>query len=170
MPPLTASEVGGNHPFSPEELLYRRVGPQEFNSLGELLPTTIACVSFSAHVESAPSVMRSDFSQPSDVLDPLCATKDVSGWVVYFVRVDNLPEDVKSGDGRPFHFFPKHQPEPMCGAHSVIACCLATDPNREYKKPSAGVANAFKVQFVSRLKPITQVYDIASRNALAVSA
>lgn len=167
--PLTASEVDTTRPFSPEELLYRRVGPGELNSIGEVLPTGIACVSFRANVESAPSVMRSDFSQPSDVLDVLCATKEVPGWLVYFVRVDGLPGEIIAPDNRLHYFFPKHIPEKTCGAHSVVACCLATDPERAYVKPTARLANDFKVKFALGLKPIGQVFDITSKEPLVLT-
>ena len=161
--PLTASQVDTARPFSPEELLYRRVGPGELNSQGELLPTTIAGISFKAEVQYSPSVMRSDFSEPSDVLDILCATKDVTGWTVYFIRVDRLPENIVSGDNRVFCFFPRHIPEEMCGAHSVVACCRVDDPERKHLKPSAKVTYDFKVKFALGLKPIGQVYAIATR-------
>jgi len=164
--PLNASQVDTNRPFSTDELLYRRVGPTELNSLGELLPTTIAGIQFTSDVQHSPSVMRSDFSEPSDVLHVLCAKRDVAGWSVYFIRVDKLPSELVSGDNKRFCFFPVHMPEETCGAHSVVACCLLEDPNRVYRKPSGKVEYDFKVKLALALRPIGQVYDIVTRKPL----
>jgi hypothetical protein len=165
--PLTASEVDTTRPFSPEELLYRRVGPDELNSMGEVLPTKICGVSFKPDVKSSPSVMRSDFCEPVDVLHVLCATKEVLGWMVYFIRVDDVPGEIQAPDKTKLCFFPMHIPEETCGAHSVIACCLFGDAKKAYKKPTARVAYDFKVKFALGLKPIGQIYDIESREPLA---
>jgi hypothetical protein len=154
--PLKASEVDVDSPFTPDELLYRRIGPAELNSKGELDPTRIESISFRKNVESAPSVMRSRFSEPEDVLHILCAQRDTAGWIVYFVLVDRLPTAMLSGDGRSFDFFAKHVPLENCGAHSVVASALSNDPTRAYAKPSQGVINDFKTKFATALRPVPQ--------------
>jgi hypothetical protein len=151
--PLKASEVDANSPFAPDEFLFRRVGPEELNTKGEVDPTRIEAISFNKNVESAPSVMRSRYSGPDDVLHVLCAERDTAGWLVYFLRVDQLPDGLKTGDGRSFDFFPKHVPLENCGAHSVVASALSADASRVYVKPSQQVINAFKTRFATALRP-----------------
>lgn len=152
--PLKANEVDPKAPFTPEELLYRRVERSELNSRGEVDPTRINAVSFRKDVESAPSVMRSKFSSPQDVLDVLCAERDVNGWLVFSIRVDELPTGLTTGDGRSFDFFPKHVPLENCGAHSVTASALSGDPSRTYAKPNPKVTAAFKARFATALKQV----------------
>lgn len=156
--PLTRDQVDVTHPFSPEELLYRRI-PLELNSMGEIVPTLVSGISFKSEVQTSPSVNRSAFSSPEDVLDSQCANnKDVSNWLVYFLRVDNLPRGLVAGDNRVFDFVPRHIPLESCGCHSVIASVLRTD-HTVYEKPSQAVINAFKVKFALALSPIDRTYD-----------
>ena len=150
--PLKASEVDSTCPFSAQELLYRRLERRELNEKGEIDPTRINSVSFKANVEAAPSVMRSLFSAPEDVLHVLCAGRDTSGWLVYAIRVDALPVGLRAGDGRSFDFLPRHIPLEDCGAHSVVACVESADATKSYVKPSAKVINDFKVKFALGLK------------------
>lgn len=164
--PLTASQVDATRPFSPDELLYRRVDPDELVN-GELSPTSIKKFSFSKVVADSPSVNRSDFSSPLDVLHVLCADKDVEGWSIFFIRVDGLPQAITSGDNRTFCFFPKHLPNPTCGAHSVIACCYSTDAAKNYVRPSPAVMNDFKVKMAIGLKCIYKIFDIQSREPIS---
>lgn len=152
--PLKASEVDATAPFTPEELLYRRVERSELNSKGEVDPTRINAISFKKDVESAPSVMRSRYSTPADVLHVLCAERDTTNWLVFSARVDGLPSGLKSGDGRSFDFFPKHVPLEDCGAHSVVASAQSDDVSKAYAKPSDGVVNAFKAKFATSLKRV----------------
>jgi hypothetical protein len=152
--PLKASEVDPTCPFSGDELLYRRLERHELNENGEVDPTRINSISFRADVESAPSVMRSRFSDPEDVLHVLCAERDTTGWRVYFIRVDALPVNLKSGDGRSFDFFPKHVPLIDCGAHSVVACAESGDAGKIFVRPSTKVINDFKVRFATALRPV----------------
>lgn len=161
--PLKASEVESDAPFTADELLYRRVNPEELNSKGEVDPSRINVTSFTADVESAPSVNRSKFSGPEDVLHLDCAKRDTVNWKVFYVRVDSLPERLVSGDGkRNFDFYPKHIPIEQCGAHSVVASCITGDVNRVYVKPSPQVARAFKAHFATSLKPVHAVESSAS--------
>jgi len=152
--PLKASEVDPEFPFSGGELLYRRLERRELNENGEIDPTRINSISFKVDVESAPSVMRSRFSSPEDVLHVLCAGRDTAGWLVYFIRVDALPKQLKSGDGRSFDFFPKHVALIDCGAHSVVACAESSDAEKSYVRPSTKVINDFKVKFAVALRPV----------------
>jgi hypothetical protein len=162
--PLRADQVSTTTPFTDGELLYRRVSPDELNSKGEVDPSRINAISFNKEVQSAPSVNRSEFSTPEDVLDQLCSNgKDVSFWFVFFVRVDGLPKGIIAGDGRIFNFLPCHVPLHDCGAHSVIKSCLATDSNNAYTKPTQAVINDFKVKFATKLMRIEQLFDISTK-------
>jgi hypothetical protein len=98
--------------------------------------------------------MRSMFSNPEDVLHVLCAGRDTTGWLIYSLRVDAVPQQLKSGDGRSFDFFPKHVPLVDCGAHSVVACAESSDAAKSYVKPSTKVVNDFKVKFALALRPV----------------
>ena len=153
--PLRASEVDPSCPFLADELLYRRLQKSELNTKGEVDPTRINFISFKADVESAPSVMRSMFSSPEDVLHILCAGRDTSGWVVYAIRVGVVPDGLMAGDGRSFDFMPVHVPLADCGAHSVVGCVESADITKRYVKPSAKVINDFKVKFALGLKPVS---------------
>jgi hypothetical protein len=165
--PLSANDVDPRHPFEGGELLYRRVAPDELNTKGELDPTRIKAFSFGQEIPSCPSVMRSEFSDPYDVLHVDCAQKDVSGWFVYFTRVDGLPVGLKSGDGkRTFNFFAKHLPEPSCGAHTVIACNDPAHPGHPYAKPSSSVILALKVKLATGMRRIEQTYDIETHEPI----
>ena len=153
--PLKANEVESDAPFTADELLYRRVNPEELNSKGEVDPSWINVTSFTPDVESAPSVNRGKFSEPDDVLHHDCAQRDTTDWKVFYVRVDSLPERLVSGDGkRSFDFYPKHIPLEQCGAHSVVASCITGDVNKAYVKPSDKVARAFKAHFAVSLKSV----------------
>lgn len=156
--PLKANEVDKDAPFTADELLYRRMNPDELNSKGEVDPSRINLTSFTPNVESAPSVNRSRFSGPDDVLHSDCAQRDTTNWKVFYIRVDSLPEHLVTGDGgRSFDFYPKHIPLEQCGAHSVVASCATGDVNKIYMKPSGKVARAFKTQFAISLKPVLAV-------------
>jgi hypothetical protein len=149
--PLAASQVDITRPFTANELLYRRVSKEEIGPNGEVDPSRIQSISFKADVQTAPSVMRSAFSEPHDVLHFLCAGRDTSGWSVYSATVGSLPQGLKAGDGREFRFFPAHLPEEKCGAHSVVACCRQSDISRTYEKPTKTVIWEFKVKFATSL-------------------
>lgn len=164
--PLNAADVT-NRPFDVDELLYRRIQREELNSKGEVDPTRINGISFNTEVRSAPSVNRGAFSSPEDVINSLCADgKDVSSWLVFYIRVDQLPLGLVSGDGRSFDFIPVHHPLETCGAHSVVACTISSDLNRTYVKPSRAVINDFKVKFATSLQSIRQIFDLVTHNPL----
>jgi hypothetical protein len=152
--PQKASEVDTDAPFTPEELLYRRVHRDKVNSKGEVDPSQINVTSFKRDIRSAPSVMRSRFCVPADVLHIDCAERETSDWLVFFTRVDSLPAGIVSGDQRSFDFYPAHIPLEHCGAHSVVASCITGDVERTYVKPSGAVASDFRVKFANSLKPV----------------
>jgi hypothetical protein len=81
-----------------------RIDPDELVN-GELSPTSIKKFSFSREIADSPSVNRSDFSSPFDVLHVLCAGKDAAEWSIFF-RVDRLPQAITSGTIARFAFFP----------------------------------------------------------------
>lgn len=166
--PLRAEQVDPLVPFDNEELLYRRVSPEELNSMGEVDPTRINATSFSKEIQSAPSVNRSAFSKPEDVLSSCCASgKDVSSWVIFLLSVERLPKELVAGDGRRFDFVPQHLPLEDCGAHSVIASCRSEDSLHEYVKPSQAVINDFKVKFATGLTRLDQVFDIMTKKKVS---
>jgi hypothetical protein len=152
--PLAASQVDTSLPFRATELLYRRLSKDELGENGEVDASRIEQVRFERDVQKAPSVMRSAFSKPLDVLHFLCAKRDTSDWVVYSIPVGELPDNVESADGRVFRFFPIHMPEPKCGAHSVIASCINSDATNTYVKASPSATWQFKVNFARRLRPV----------------
>lgn len=151
--PLAADQVDVTIPFRSEELLYRRVSKAELGPMGEIDPSRIEAITFKAHVQTAPSVMRGAFSQPRDVLHFSCARRDTTDWSVFSILVNALPGNLMAGDGRVFRFFPVHIPEPDCGAHSVVGCCIQSDLTNTYVKPSSKVIWEFKVKFCARALP-----------------
>lgn len=162
--PRKASEVDTNEPFTPDELLYRRIASSELNTKDELDPTRFNSISFGSTYEGAPSVNRSKFSQPQDVIHSDCAgQKDVSDWLIYFISVDSIPTNIESGDKRIFTFFPIHVPLETCGSHSVITSALADDEKRNFMKPSKAVVNDLRVKLATRLLPITQTFYVTTR-------
>jgi len=161
--PLRENEVDASEPFTREELLYRRVSPSEV-AAGEVVPSSFNSVSFQKDLDGAPSVNRSRFSGPYDVIHTDCAGgRDVSSFLVYFIEVASLPGPLQSDTGQMFAFYPHHRPLPTCGAHSVIGSCLTGQPG-EYSRPPRPIRNAFRVQLAMRLLPISQVFEVASRN------
>ena len=107
-------------------------------------------MSFSKNVTGAPSVVRGRFAVPLDAVHPNCAgPTDVSHYLVYFIEVQQLPNQVPTGDGRNLIFFPLHLPLPDCGAHSVVSCCAVGDNDRTYVKPSPSARNALRVSLVN---------------------
>lgn len=153
--PLRADEVDIGLQFEPTELLYRRVSKDGVNSAGEFLPSELNTISFNKHIDSAPSVLRSAYSKPLDVIASDCAgEKDVSAWRVFAIAVDDLPTPVVAQDGRSFDFYPVHRPLPRCGAHSVISCCITGDKTRIYVVPPRSIKNALRTKLATSLKPV----------------
>lgn len=149
MAPKKRGDSQADQSFEPSELLYRRVPPSVISPLGEIEPSLIGC-SFGNEVKTSPSVVRSKYSEPEDVLHSDCANgKDVSDHLVFFLTVADLPRGVESGDRDLFDFYPLHVPLNDCYAHSVIACKKQTNPEGDYDKPTTGVRNRLKAQFVS---------------------
>jgi hypothetical protein len=151
--PLLEREVDTSVEFAPAEPLYRRISAAELTG-GEIDPSRFNSVSFDKSIEGAPSVLRGRFAEPRDVLHPHCADgRDVTHFLIYFIFVQDLPDVIKSDDGKEFAFFPSHRPEPTCGAHSVIACCIAGDPARGYSKPTRPVRNQLRAKLAAKLQP-----------------
>ena len=150
--PLKATEVDTSVEFAGDEALYRRVSQSELIGKGEVDPTRISISRFKKEIASAPSVLRSRFSQAPDALHVLCAGRDTAGWSVFYILVDSLPRGLTTGDGRTFDFFAVHQPLADCGAHSVVACHQADDAEKVYLKTSDRLAFDFKVRFATALR------------------
>lgn len=154
--PLLESEVDTSIDFSPEEPLYRRIMESELID-GEIDPSRFNSISFDKTMRGAPSVLRAKYAKPFDVLHADCAWgKDRSHDLVDFILVRDLPAHIKSDDGRIFVFYPSHQPERTCGAHSVIASCLADDPAKTYVKPSKSVRYDLRVKLAVGFKPYVE--------------
>jgi hypothetical protein len=153
--PLCDKEVDTSIAFAPEEALYRRVLPSEELDDGEIDPTRLNSVSFKKEVQSAPSVLRGKYATPEDVLHKDCADqKDVTGQLVYFVSVSDLPPEIHSDDGNASCVFPLHLPVPSCGAHSVISCCRKGDETRTYEKPSKSARYDLRVKLAAKMRKI----------------
>lgn len=151
MGPVKKGSRASDHKFLESEKLYKRI-PVEHLSEGEIDPSLIQC-SFDKGVKSAPSVVREKYSCPGDTLHPCCAGgKDVSSQRVYYVEVGELPKGIESGDKKSFDFFPYHQPEEECYAHSVIACRRSGTGAEDYVQPNRLVKNAFKAKLISKLR------------------
>ena len=161
--PLRRDEVDTERPFEPAELLYRRVSPDGVNGNGEFLPSELNTISFNNEIDSAPSVLRSQFSEPKDVIATECADgNDVSSWRIFAVAVGDLPSSLVSGDSRSFDIFPVHRPLEFCGAHSVIASCPSSDPTRTYFPPPRSVKNALRAKLATLLRPIKIVNEMTT--------
>jgi hypothetical protein len=152
--PLGIHEIDTTVPFTPPERLYRRISPLELDELGEITPDQFESISFKKEQESAPSVLRERFSVPADALHRDCADgKDFSSWRVFAITVGQLPTAVTSMDGRVFDFFPVHIPLQVCGAHSVISSCLASDTARKYICPPRNVRNDLRTKLAIGFRP-----------------
>lgn len=149
MPPKKRGELPADQVFDPAERLYRRVPPECLSPLGEVVPSLIAC-SFGDTIKKSPSVVRSKYGTAEDVLHADCADgKDVCRQLVFFLIVEELPRGVVSGNRELFDFYPFHDPEDSCYAHSVIACKKKSNAAGSYDQPTTGVRNKLKAKFVS---------------------
>jgi hypothetical protein len=139
--------------FDEAEKLYRRVPRECVGAQNELEPSCVPC-SFGKVVESAPSVVREKYGTAADALNSLCAGgRDVSSFIVFYLRVRDLPKGSLSGDNVPYDFYPFHNPLATCYAHTVVACKKANDRQAgAYKEPTRPVKNDFKAKFVAALK------------------
>ena len=164
--PLHKSEVEIGAEFAIDELLYRRVSDAELTN-GELDPSRLNSISFSKDIDGAPSFLRSKFSVPHDAIHCDCSGgMDRSDWLVYYLQVGDIPGPLRSGDNRLFRFPPVHRPLPLCGAHSVLGCCEVGDTSNKYVKPSRPVRNDLRAKLATKLQPITQIFDIATKSPL----
>jgi hypothetical protein len=147
--PLCEHEVDATVPFEPDERLFRRFPPSELVDR-EITPASLNSMSFDVLEPGAPSVIRERFGTACDALHADCAGgKDVSNFLVFSIKVREVPKGIQSGDGRVFDFFPRHSPMPKCGAHSVISCCSADDPSMTYVVPSKSARQKLRTGLVS---------------------
>jgi hypothetical protein len=152
MPPQRRGTSPADQVFDAEEKLYRRVPPDCLSPLGELLPSQIGC-SFGDTIGKSPSFVRSKYGSIDDTLHADCAGgNDVSRHLVFFIPVSELPTNVESGNKELYDFYPFHDPEDTCYAHTVIACKKKQNSSGNYDKPTDGVRNRLKTQFVSAFK------------------
>jgi hypothetical protein len=153
--PRLESEVDSSASFSTDELLYRRVRREEELNEGEIDPTRFNSFSFKKGIEGAPSVLRGKFATATDALHPDCANgTDVSKLLVYGITTGDLPPVISSDCGKKFEVFPLHKPEPLCGAHSVVATCEAGDALRSYAIPTKSARNDLKVKLAAKMRPV----------------
>jgi hypothetical protein len=152
MRPITRGDRTPDQRFGESEKLYKRVPAEQLTADGRIEPSLIQC-SFGKVVKSAPSVVRSKYACAQDAIRPGCANgKDVSSNVVFYLKVSALPKSIVSGDNRTFTFYPFHDPEQNCYAHTVIACRSVDGPNTSYDPPSNAVKNEFKAKLVAALE------------------
>ena len=153
MRPTKRRERSPDQQFGETEKLYKRVPREHLTIDGEIEPSLIQC-SFSKEVKSAPSVVRSKYGTPRDTVHRLCAGgNDVASNLVFYLEVWAVPRGLLSGDNKVFDFYPYHDPEKDCYAHTVIACRKASSSEGVYDQPSNAVKNAFKAKLISALKP-----------------
>jgi len=137
--------------FAETEKLYRRIPSECVGPQDELEPSCIQC-SYGKVIKKAPSVIREKYGTAKDALNPLCADgKDVSSFIVFYLLVRNLPKGSLSGENVPYDFYPHHDPEESCYAHTVIACKKADGPSGSYNEPTRPVKNDFKAKFIAAL-------------------
>jgi len=149
MPPKKRGQLSADQVFDAAERLFRRVPPECLSPMGEVVPSQISC-SFGDTINKSPSVVRSKYALPEDVLHADCAGgKDMSGHLIFYLTVEELPDDVESGSKEHFGFYPFHVPEESCFAHTVIACKKTSKPTGYFDEPTSGVRNKLKAKFVS---------------------
>jgi hypothetical protein len=154
MGPIRRGDRLGNQQFGSREKLYRREPPDCINSFGEIEPSSIS-LSFGKDVKGSPSVVRGKYATPRDVTHAGCANqRDVSSHAVFYLRVEDLPASILSGVGESFEFFPFHDPEKDCYAHTVIGCKISGAPAGSYARPSNSVKNQFKARLVASLRRV----------------
>jgi hypothetical protein len=159
MPPLKREERAPDQAFDADERLYRRFPPECLSPWGEVVASKIGC-SFEDDIESCPSTVRGKYGTPADVLHADCAGgNDVSTQLVAYLISGELPANVKTGQENVvsdkdeyFDFYPFHDPEVNCYAHSVIASRKRTSPPETYDRPTSGVRNKLKAAFVSAFR------------------
>jgi hypothetical protein len=153
MQPLERGRCAEDQRFGAREKLFRRIPRRSVGPRNEIDPSSIQC-SFGKTVDSAPSVLRSRYATAADVLHPLCAGDgDVSEWVVFYLKVKQLPTGIPDGENRPHDFYPHHAPLETCYAHAVVACRRGDEGDGGYRQPSRPVKNSFRAKFAAALKP-----------------
>lgn len=152
MPPEKRRQLSADQTFDPAEMFYRRLPPECLSPLGEVVPSQIRC-SFGKIIKKSPSVVRSKYASVEDVLHPDCAGgADVSSHYIFFITTAELPINVDSGNKELYDFYPFHDPEDSCFAHTLIACKKTQSPAGSYDEPTPAVRNVLKAQFVSAFK------------------
>ena len=148
MPPKKRGDLPADQSFEVAEELYRRVPRECLSPLGEIVPSQIRC-SFGKSIKKSPSVLRSKYGTAWDVLHRDCADgKDVSSHLVFFLTPDELPVGVESGDKELYDFYPFHDPEINCYAHTLIACRKRQNSVGDFDEPTSSVRNKLKALFV----------------------
>lgn len=149
MAPQKRGELQPDQVFDAEEKLYRRVPANCLSPQGEVVASNIRC-EFKKDVKKSPSVVRSKYGSPTDVLHRDCAGgKDVADHLVFYLVVGELPQRVESGTKQLYDFYPLHEPDDDCFAHTVIACRKDDGSNDGYHEPTTPVRNKLKAQFVA---------------------
>jgi hypothetical protein len=88
-----------------------------------------------------PSVNREKYSQPEDVV--YSDDGKFTGWGVLEFRVENIPQRLVDGAGRPYLFFPWHTPEEDNYAHSEI-WCESESQRGQHADPSSQTKKRFR--------------------------
>jgi hypothetical protein len=149
MPPQHTGSLTPDQAFDDAERLYHRVPPDRPGPNGEIVPSDIRC-EYKKELKKCPSVVRSRYATPEDALHSDCAGgHDVSKFLLFYLVAGDLPKGVEAGSGQLYDFYPRHDPEPTCYAHTLIACKKRESAQGEYDPPSTHVRNKLKSHFVA---------------------
>jgi len=139
--PVHQDELPVVETFDDDEVLYRRYLLAHFVD-HELVPQ---------HFQfPRPSLNRSRFSQPVDVLHPDCCDgRNLGpGWGVLECSASDVRVSVQSHDHQELVLRPMHRPLPTCYAHSELWCIVA-ESGAEVK-PSSTVKEKFRIRLAKK--------------------
>jgi hypothetical protein len=127
--------------FDDNEVLYRRYLLAHFVD-HELVPQHFRF--------PRPSLNRSKFSQPVDVLHPDCCDGKVlgTGWGVLECLASDAHVSTQSHDNKELVLHPKHRPLLTCYAHSEL-WCIASESGAEVK-PSTTAKEKFRIKLAKK--------------------
>lgn len=149
MAPQKTGDLAADQAFDNTERLYHRVPPDRPGPSGEIVPSDIRC-EYKKELKKCPSVVRGRYATPEDALHPDCAKgRDVSKFLLFYLVTGELPKGVEAGNGQLYDFYPHHDPEPTCYAHTLISCKRRESAEGEYDPPSTQVRNKLKSHFVA---------------------
>lgn len=136
---MSLCEVPADPHFLPDENLYHRIQKSWLGEDGRLLPPTIRCPN--------PSVNRSKYSEPQDVLKP-----NWLDWGVVSIQVGDIPHQITSPGptGIKYLFCVQHNPIIGNAAHCEIEAFKEGEPQRLEDIPSKEVKKKFRTSFARK--------------------